>query len=137
MLRCAQAADQLYRAMPCSTLPWPGARQASLHAARRHVGSAPVDIALAARELDDSLPRRHLGVTITLCPLSDAARCVAVPLPHRLAATPCWLAPGATSCCSPMVVHASNCIDIHCRFEPSHARAPVLAVAMTGRTFFP
>ena len=45
-----------------------------LHAARHHTGSAPVDVALAARALGDSLPHRHLSVAFALPHLSGAAR---------------------------------------------------------------
>jgi len=92
----------------------------ALHVACRHGGSAPLTspwLFVRWTTVCPSSPR----VALALCTLSDAARCVAVPLLRRLAAMPYWLAPGATPYCFPMAVHVSNCSDDHRRSEPCRA----------------
>jgi len=102
----------------------------ALHVACRHGGSAPLTSSwLFVRWTTVCPPSPR--VALALWTLSDAARCVAVSLIRRLAATPCWLAPGATPYGFPMAVQVSNCFGDHRRSEPCRARiSPVSTVSL-------
>jgi len=121
----------------CSTLPWPRARWA--RATRRPSPRRfyAVDIALAACALDDSLPavtsRRTRAVYLVgCCPLRRRI------MIRRLAATPCWLAPGATPYCFPMAMQVSNCFGDHHRTKPCRAWfSPVSTVPLSPKQFSP